>query len=235
MGAFDLERFKEEYIGNKTRLQYLHDNINYTLKFSLKCSGSPSYTYYVLNRPVFYYTKLREDIFFIDTQIITKEGTAFYTFTANEHSFLKRFSVIEASSGKKITDFSNISLKNLLITCMKKPNTYNIYLNIYDFEQIGLITCNSDYNDTIYMYNKYLKTGSLIKIKSFVNYNKRLWLYLFNNSKIEYPNKANLGDPNYFSDEERILSSKEEYLSENGGHFDVSELESRRKYKFFIS
>jgi hypothetical protein len=85
------------------------------------------------------------------------------------------------------------------------------------------------------MYNKYLKTGSLIKIKSFVNYNKRLWLYLFNNSKIEYPNKANLGDPNYFSDEERILSSKEEYLSENGGHFDVTELESRRKYKFFIS
>lgn len=231
MGAFDFEQAKEEMIGNRTYLEMLNNNKDYLVTTSFKVTNTPLYSYYVLNRPVFYYTKLREDIFFINTKIITKDGVLFYTFTANDKSFFKRFSVYNEKNEKIL--YQDDTAENIIKRCMKYPNKMKVSLNIRDFESSELEQCTADYRNDSLKYHNYLKNGSLVVITGFVRHNKRLWLYLFNNTVIDYPNKAELGDPNYDAGQIKE-SSRAKYDSETGGHFDVTELEFRKKYKCFI-
>ena len=233
MGAFDYENAQINKVGGKSQLDFLNEHLNYNVKYSFCVTHAETYTAYVLNRPVFYYTKLREEIFFIDVKLINTIGIKNYIFAVNERSFFRRFNVID-KDGIRLSYEDYPSLRNLLINIIRNPNDYKINLNIFGFEQELLEQCSADYTEEEYL--NFLNDGTSVRINSFINRNKRLWLFLFNNVKIEYPRKSDLGDPNYtVSDEAYKISSRERYDSEVGGHFDVEEAESRRKYQIFIN
>lgn len=249
MGAFDFESAQDELLGieHKSKLDFLFDSVPFLKTYAKSIPLTPSCSGSVLNRPVFYYTKLREEIYFINAKVISPNGFMYYTFAVNDKSFFRRFSIIIDTqrlvyNGEYTVDY----IVNVII----KRNLAKVQLNIYGFENSLLKDCD----EYIHGENKYLINGAYIEFNSIVHYNKRMWLYLFCNQEIKNdPNPANvtteLGDPNFVkeskpevlsNDENKTVmptASKEEmlalYNSDTGGHFDIVS-EKRQKFAFFI-
>ena len=94
MGAFDYEKSKEEKVADTTRNERTSKNTVYLLEYGKYTTASRGFIANVLNRPVYTYTKLREDIFYIHCRLFTENDSLNYIFIVNEKSFWKRFTVL---------------------------------------------------------------------------------------------------------------------------------------------
>ena len=128
MGAFDYEKSKEEKVADTTRNERTSKNTVYLLEYGKYTTASRGFIANVLNRPVYTYTKLREDIFYIHCRLFTENDSLNYIFIVNEKSFWKRFTVLH--NGIKIIKNDGISVRDMLRNCMIRPNEYQIQLNI---------------------------------------------------------------------------------------------------------
>lgn len=215
MGAFDYEKSKEEKVADTTRNERTSKNTVYLSEYGKYTTASRGFIANILNRPVYTYTKLREDIYYIHCRLFTENDSLNYIFVVNEKSFWKRFTVLH--NGIKIIKDNGISVRDMLRNCMIRPNEYQIQLNIYKFESVELTGCTSD-NDKL----KFFKNATLVKFTTYRCKNKRLWLnYLANGSGLVGPALAELGEPG---------DSKYE---NNGGKFDITS-DKYKKYAFFI-
>lgn len=219
MGAYDYEKSKIENMGGKTVADYIFNSIDFVKEYSFAVTSTTTYTGNIINRPVFYYTKLREDILFINTRLISNLGIKDYIFAVNEKSFFKRFSIYDKNN-KKICHYACQSVKELITKIFKNPNDYKIYLNLFKFEREGIVNCTGDYNNTNdNSLNGYLKDGVLVKFIGYKSFNKRLWLHYFNNPSIPYPQRLDFGEP----------GGTETYT----GAFDITST-NNKKYSMFI-
>ena len=97
MGAFDYEKSKEEKVADTTRNERTSKNTVYLSEYGKYTTASRGFIANVLNRPVYTYTKLREDIFYIHCRLFTENNSLNYIFIVNEKSFWKRFTVFNST------------------------------------------------------------------------------------------------------------------------------------------
>lgn len=215
MGAFDYEKSKKEIVGGLTRNQRTTENTVFLNEYGRYTTVQKGYISNVINRPVYSYTKLREEIFYIHCRLFTENDSLNYIIAVNERSFWKRFTVLY--NGVKIIKENGISVKDIIRECALRPNEYRIQLNIYQFESIEISNCNNEIEKL-----KFFNNGTLVKFSTYRCKNKRLWLnYLKNGSGLMHPAIAGLGEP-----------GDKDYES-NGGKFDITS-DKYKKYAFFI-
>lgn len=215
MGAFDYEKSKEDKSGGVSRNQRTKENTIYLSEYSKATTSQRSFIANIINRPVYTYTKLREDIFYIHCRLFTENDSFNYIITVNEKSFWKRFTILH--NGVKVIKEDGVTVRDLLRFCMTRPNEYRIQLNIYQFETVDLSGCSSELDKL-----KFFKNGTLVKFSTYRCKNKRLWLNYFRNGLgLVSPASADLGEPG------------EPNYENNGGKFDITS-ERYKKYAFFI-
>ena len=197
MSLFDYENFKKS-----GKLYKIHKNVNFCLSIGINLLNNDLFGK-VLNYHCFRFTKMREEIYFIQCNVMYKNETEDkyintpFIFLVNEESFWKRFRIyLKDSPNTRLTshdtnimDFLNklsagtiqcnrIELNVLPVEQKSIDNLYNAYkLNNSSLNEnkkgVELITKD---NDTMYSC---IKNGAICNITGFFHYNKRICIDLF--------------------------------------------------------
>ena len=173
----------------------------------------------ILNRHVFKFTKLREDIIFIKLRLIkpgTSEKGSTFTIAVNERSFWNRLAFYKKEEPtSRYLPIDKIDPYDLLLASLRRSDGINriVFKMIGDeVEQINSLI-ESTYEEPelkkrMESYN--ISNNANVEISGFEHYSKRLWIAYFeairnssNNSVISQDNKVALGILD-FKDQENI-------------------------------
>ena len=166
----------------KTLLEQLKENKEFIKQYSEYLKINNRYGN-IINRPIFKYTKLREEIFFITTKIkdVSTNNTCNFVFAVNEKSFSKRFRVYKNNDHSNILGTRSSDVESVLKNVISDSNNYNIRLNILGFEKEAMETIYNNISplEKDILDKLYIKNNNIIEIKAYYSYSKLLWLSLF--------------------------------------------------------
>lgn len=211
----------DETIINKYELMFLKNGINYLKFYALPFintnnSVSKNYTD-VINKPIFKYTKLREDIHIITTKIIDENNNVLdFKFAVNDKSIWKRFNFYNNNGIKVVTE--SMSVGELVRKVSNNELIAKLYLFKFEEDELAEISQTTEPNV------KFFKTGITVKFYGDEYHSKLLWLKLFNNTDTvisQEINDLNLGLESY-----RVQGSNT--------YFDITSKENS-KYSCFVS
>lgn len=208
MGLRDYEEMSykknPEDSNEKSKLDLLKENQYFIYSFTKYCIKNTAAG--VVNRHCFKFSRLRDEIYFIQCEL-TRPGTNntnLFTFVVNEKSFWNRFSIyLKSSPGRILLKGEDTTINILTKLCHNSSLVDNCCLHITDSEKEKL----DEMYDLAYsdqkaeLYNLNLVDGALCKFVSFYHYNKHVWVDLLN-TDVDNPNvigttdfvNANLGD-----------------------------------------
>lgn len=169
---------KLDHIANNTK--YLYDWFKYLINENVGCK---------LNRTVFKFTKLREEIIFVKVRLksSTDSDSAIYftgkefCFAVNEESFWNRFLVSSISpNGEVYNRFTTNAIKfiQLAMTNPKLVGTLRLNILPIEAEAIRIYTESSSGSDKEKINELNLVKNAKVEIIGFAHYNKRVWMYL---------------------------------------------------------
>ena len=197
MGLFDYENFKKS-----GKLYKIYKNTNFCLSLGINLLNNDLFGK-ALNYHCFRFTKMREEIYFIQCDVMYKTEaedkyiSTPFIFLVNEESFWKRFRIYLkydpnarlTSHDTNIMDFLNklssrsiqcnrielniLPIEKKYIDCLY--NTYKLTNNLLSSSKKDVELITKD-NDT--MYNC-IKNGAICNITGFFHYNKRICIDLF--------------------------------------------------------
>ena len=194
MGVMDYEnlsnkKFRDSNGAIKNALTKMKENTYFCQYLSKNLYDTDVYGM-VLNRPCFKFTKLREDIYFIDTSVsgINADksiSTTNFMFVINEKGFWKRFKIfLKEDPTKQYIDTDN----GVAVTVNKILN------NQLDVDRIELTIINDEYKEILTKLrqvepNPAIKNHAICKFNNINYYNKRVVIEILNKKEYEVVKK----------------------------------------------
>lgn len=160
--------------------KYLYDWFKYLINENVGCK---------LNRTVFKFTKLREEIIFVKVRLKSptdNDDASYFTgkefcFTVNEESFWNRFLISSVSpNGEIYNRFTTNAVKFIQLSMSNPKLVGSLRLNILpiEAEAINMYIESSSGSDKEKLNELNLVKNAKVEIIGFVHYNKRVWMYL---------------------------------------------------------
>lgn len=189
MSYRDFEDLKNTKIRNTNKLDYIANNLYYLYDFV--CFLKHDQISSILNRHVFKFTRLREEIIFLTVRLSNSSGSgpkSIIKLAVNEKSFWNRF-IISKSTGERYNKFEYDTIQMLQFIKAHSPSigTIRLKLTYNEKQKIEEFITNSQpqYQDTL--RNMHLSDDSVVEVLDITHYSKRTWCYLFNNFIVKYP------------------------------------------------
>ena len=189
MSYRDFEDLKNTKIRNTNKLDYIANNLYYLydfvcfLKMDQMCS--------ILNRHVFKFTRLREEIIFLTVRLsnVSGHGTnSIIKLAVNEKSFWNRFT-ISKPTGERYDKFGYDTIQMLQYIKAHSPSIGTIRLRL-TYEEKQKITEFIESSQPAYqeqLRNIHLTDDSIVEVLDITHYSKLTWCYFFNNFITKYP------------------------------------------------
>lgn len=194
MGYRDFEDLRNTKIRNTNKLDYIASNLEYLLDFvkyiQLHDIGA------IINRHVFKFTRLREEIIFLTVKISNSNGggkKSIFKIAVNEKSFWNRFIVCK-SSGERYNKFDYDTIQIIQYIIAKNPDVGTIRLRLTYEEKQKIAeyveSTQEQYRQPLLDYH--LCDDSIIEIIDMTHYSKRTWCYFFNSFIEKLPNNEKI-------------------------------------------
>lgn len=189
MSYRDFEDLKNTKIRNTNKLDYIANNLYYLYDFVcfLKLDQISS----ILNRHVFKFTRLREEIIFLTVRLSNSSGygsKSIIKLAVNEKSFWNRF-IISKPTGERYNKFEYDTIQMLQFIKAHSPSIGTIRLRL-TYEEKQKIARFIEFSQPAYkdqLRNMHLVDDSIVEVLDVTHYSKLTWCYLFNNFVTKYP------------------------------------------------
>lgn len=196
MGTKDYEYLKTKPYKKTNMLDHLSNNMPYLYDLfkylNYESIGS------VINRHVFKFTKLREEIIFVKVRLRlteTSNDASEFVFTVNEQSFWNRFRIVTPGVTGETYSRETINAVSFINLARSDPKSVGkIRLHLLDKEVSKLNTYieSSTESNKIKLKALNIINNAFVEIAGCVHYNKRVWSHLIEKFIANYPTSGKL-------------------------------------------